>query len=73
LLELHARYGPVVRFAPDDLSYADARAWKEIHDYKKGRKENPKAKEIIPPAFNGTILCIPVFLQLLEADWMDRD
>jgi hypothetical protein len=55
LLKLHAQYGPVVRFAPDDVSYAHAEAWKDIHDYKKGRKENPKAKEIIPPPLNGTI------------------
>ncbi|KAL4901235.1 cytochrome P450 [Aspergillus multicolor] len=28
---LHERYGPVVRVAPDELSYADSRAWNDIY------------------------------------------
>ncbi|KAL4962489.1 cytochrome P450 [Aspergillus stella-maris] len=28
---LHEKYGPVVRVAPDELSYADARAWNDIY------------------------------------------
>ncbi|KAF2010740.1 benzoate 4-monooxygenase cytochrome-like protein P450 [Aaosphaeria arxii CBS 175.79] len=31
LRDLHDRYGPVVRIAPDELSYTDARAWKDIY------------------------------------------
>ncbi|KAH8646891.1 cytochrome P450 [Xylariales sp. PMI_506] len=50
LLKLHAEYGTTVRFAPNDLSYSEPRAWKEVQ----GRKENGKAKEIIPPPLNGT-------------------
>lgn len=31
LLQLHDRYGPVVRIAPDELAYNDTRAWKDIY------------------------------------------
>ncbi|PSN70543.1 benzoate 4-monooxygenase cytochrome-like protein P450 [Corynespora cassiicola Philippines] len=30
LHELHQEYGPIVRIAPNELSYIDARAWKDI-------------------------------------------
>lgn len=30
VLELHKQYGDVVRIAPDELVFADARAWKDI-------------------------------------------
>lgn len=42
---LHAKYGPVVRFSPNELSYIDVRAWKEICGHEKGRLENLKAAE----------------------------
>jgi cytochrome P450 len=31
LKDLHTKYGPVVRIAPGELSYADAAAWKDIY------------------------------------------
>ncbi|KAK0805960.1 hypothetical protein LTR59_003778 [Friedmanniomyces endolithicus] len=31
LLDLHNQYGPVVRIAPDELSYIDPQAWKDIY------------------------------------------
>ncbi|KAF3031141.1 hypothetical protein E8E12_000888 [Didymella heteroderae] len=31
LKEFHSAYGPVVRIAPDELSYADERAWEDIY------------------------------------------
>lgn len=31
ILELHLRYGPVVRIAPDELSYTTSTAWKKIY------------------------------------------
>lgn len=40
---LHEKYGSVVRIAPDELSYTDAQAWKDIYGYTKGRQENPKS------------------------------
>lgn len=42
---LHAKYGPVVRFSPMELSYTDGRAWKDVYGHGKGRSENLKAKE----------------------------
>ncbi|TID18903.1 cytochrome P450 [Venturia nashicola] len=33
--ELHLKYGPVVRFAPNMLSFIDERAWKDIYGFKK--------------------------------------
>ncbi|KAJ3549268.1 hypothetical protein NM208_g587 [Fusarium decemcellulare] len=35
ILELHKRYGPVVRVAPDTLSYNHPDAWKEIRGHRK--------------------------------------
>lgn len=35
-------YGPVVRIAPDELSYADSRAWKDIYTNRPGHKLFPK-------------------------------
>ena len=31
LIELHAKYGPVVRISPDELSFKDEQAWKDIY------------------------------------------
>ena len=35
LHELHERYGPVVRVAPDELSYVNAEAWRDIYGNRK--------------------------------------
>ncbi|KAI9686690.1 MAG: hypothetical protein M1820_010577 [Bogoriella megaspora] len=35
---LHEKYGPVVRVGPDELSYADGRAWKDINGHRTGGK-----------------------------------
>jgi hypothetical protein len=53
--KLHARYGPVVRYSPNDLSYADqgGKAWKAIHGHEKGGREFPKAKEWFVTPANG--------------------
>lgn len=52
---LHLRYGPVVRYCPDELSYVDqgGAAWKAIYGQEKGSREFPRVREwyIIP--FNG--------------------
>ena len=34
LKELHDRYGPVVRVAPNELSFIDAMAWKDVYTHK---------------------------------------
>jgi len=36
LLDLHNQYGPVVRIAPDELSYIDPQAWKDIYTTRPG-------------------------------------
>ncbi|KAI1169570.1 cytochrome P450 [Nemania sp. FL0916] len=38
----HQKYGPVVRYGPDDLSFTDAQAWRDIYTVQKGRLENVK-------------------------------
>jgi len=55
MTELHKRYGPVVRYSPNDLSYADegGEAWKAIHGHEKGGREFPKAKEWFVAPANG--------------------
>lgn len=39
LVSLHAKYGTVVRVAPDEVSFIDARAWKEIYGFKRRDQE----------------------------------
>lgn len=36
--ELHDTYGPVIRIAPDTVSYITAEAWDEIYGFVKGSK-----------------------------------
>ncbi|RFU29708.1 hypothetical protein B7463_g6647, partial [Scytalidium lignicola] len=45
--ELHARYGPVVRMAPNNLSFINPQAWKDIYAYKKA----PELEMIKDPEF----------------------
>lgn len=30
MIQLHEKYGPVLRIAPDELSFANAQAWQDI-------------------------------------------
>ncbi|SPO00330.1 related to cytochrome P450 CYP3/CYP5/CYP6/CYP9 subfamilies [Cephalotrichum gorgonifer] len=41
-LELHLKYGPVVRVAPNELAYTDPQAWKDIYGHRSGQPENVK-------------------------------
>ncbi|KAF4981201.1 hypothetical protein FDECE_17731 [Fusarium decemcellulare] len=34
ILDLHRKYGSVVRIAPNELSFSDTEAWKDIHGHK---------------------------------------
>ncbi|KAG8162989.1 hypothetical protein KVR01_007467 [Diaporthe batatas] len=36
LLKLHEKYGPVVRVAPNELSFNTAQSWRDIYEKKKG-------------------------------------
>jgi cytochrome P450 len=41
--EQHRLYGPVVRLGPNELSFIDAQAWKDIYGFQPaGKSENPK-------------------------------
>ncbi|KAI1166340.1 cytochrome P450 [Nemania serpens] len=41
--ELHKRYGPVVRIAPNELAFSSPQAWRDIYGHKKaGEDEFPK-------------------------------
>jgi cytochrome P450 len=37
--DLHSKYGPVVRIAPNNLSYINPQAWKDIYAHKKTRAQ----------------------------------
>ena len=45
LAELHARYGDVVRIAPDELSLIDPSAWKDLMAPHKDRPIMQKDRE----------------------------
>jgi cytochrome P450 len=38
LLQFHTQYGPIVRIAPNELSYADSAAWKDIYLNRPGQE-----------------------------------
>lgn len=49
MLELHKRYGDVVRIAPDELAFSHPDAWKDIMGHKKGEQELGKAAWFYQP------------------------
>ncbi|KAI1775648.1 cytochrome P450 ClCP1 [Hypoxylon cercidicola] len=43
VLDLHAKYGPIVRISPNELSFSDPQAWKDIYGHRhNGAPELPK-------------------------------
>ena len=46
--ELHDRYGPTVRIAPDELAFTDVSAWKDIYGGT-DQKQHPRDPYIFPP------------------------
>jgi len=50
---LHDQYGPIVRIAPDELSYTADVAWKEIYGFRTGRSQNPKDLAVLPAPHDG--------------------
>ncbi|KAB8302765.1 hypothetical protein EYC80_006112 [Monilinia laxa] len=43
-LELHKKYGEVVRIAPNELSYDSAQGWKDIYGHRVGRPQMEKSR-----------------------------
>ncbi|KAI0181033.1 putative cytochrome P450 [Hypoxylon sp. FL1284] len=39
VLDLHSRYGPAVRIAPNELAFSSPQAWRDIYGYKAGQEE----------------------------------
>lgn len=39
LKDFHDQYGPIIRIAPNELSYADATAWKDIYHNRPGHQQ----------------------------------
>lgn len=50
---IHDKYGPIVRIAPNELSYTAASAWKDIYGSKAGQPENPKDLAALPVPHEG--------------------
>ncbi|MCJ1380793.1 hypothetical protein MMC17_003902 [Xylographa soralifera] len=51
--ELHDRYGPIVRLAPNELSFIDGQAWHDIYNHTPGVPNFPKNPLWMAPAENG--------------------
>ncbi|TLD14908.1 hypothetical protein PspLS_10792 [Pyricularia sp. CBS 133598] len=62
LLELHEKYGDVVRVAPDELSFVAPAAWPEVMGHKSGQtedEENNKDPHYVDPA-TGSMISAPM-------------
>ena len=55
LMRFHEVYGDTLRLKPDELSYANAQAWKDIHAHVPGRQEFLKDPIRLPLAPNGVM------------------
>ncbi|KAK8064095.1 hypothetical protein PG996_008747 [Apiospora saccharicola] len=53
MTKLHQTYGTVVRFGPNDISYSDGRAWRDIFLVRKGKRENTKVVRFFWPTAKG--------------------
>lgn len=53
MTKLHQTYGPIVRFGPNDISYSDGRAWRDIFQVRKGKRENTKVVRFFWPTAKG--------------------
>ncbi|KAF2168707.1 hypothetical protein M409DRAFT_20724 [Zasmidium cellare ATCC 36951] len=51
VLQMHQKYGRVVRVGPNDLSWIDERVWKDVFEHRQNHQEFPKWR--VGPALNG--------------------
>lgn len=56
VLAMHERYGPIVRIAPNELSFIDAQAWKDIYGHKATTYKDPTFYPFSPGTKNSLIL-----------------
>ncbi|KAI5456837.1 cytochrome P450 [Mariannaea sp. PMI_226] len=57
ILELHDKYGPIVRVAPDELSYSHPDAWNEVMGHRgPDVPENHKDHTTFPRMFSGSVI-----------------
>jgi len=60
--EIHKKYGPVVRMAPDEISFTKEEAWRDIYVHRAGHQDLAKDpvwyKGHLPPALPLTLLLI---------------
>lgn len=49
MLEMHKRYGDIVRIAPDELAFSHPDAWQDIMGHQKGKPEFSKANWFYRP------------------------
>jgi cytochrome P450 len=55
LMRFHQKYGDTVRIKPNEISFANAQAWRDIHAHVPGRREFLKDPERLPLAPNGVM------------------
>lgn len=51
--KLHRKYGDIIRLSPNELSFTNPQAWKDIYAYKAGKEEWPKSPIRAPQSPNG--------------------
>jgi cytochrome P450 len=56
---LHEEYGEIVRIAPNELSFIDEAAWKDIYGHKQGRPQLQKSRRRGPASGSYSILNAP--------------
>jgi cytochrome P450 len=58
MLEFHSKYGPIVRIAPNELSYADGDAWQDIYITKPGQRPFQRNRTWFKKSYPGEPLSI---------------
>lgn len=52
VLDMHRKYGPIVRIAPNELAYTSPEAWNDIYGLQHGRVQNPRDIAAYTPLAN---------------------